>query len=491
MNVMDRIKAAEAASGVDKTENAKPQKVSKLRLNTDEHIKEEVLKRGDGGWQKKVGIGQQEKYQANTALPPVIKLTAETPVATMPPRSFPGKLSKGVPGAFESMPEESETPSKSWSRVEQMEAEQQARMDAEAAQEKHEWDRVARLEAEQQAAMDAEAAMAAKKSKKGAVKGSKQAPVKTNPQSSSRGLSLTGTIPGTSREIDDPVEPRRTSQARRERLASDARRAFVVEETDELEYESPINTGVNREQILFDPEDWAEKKQSRRERRVSSRQQPKTSLTVNENDRNRARSKSPSIRLFRINHDEDENDRYFESRKPAKRSGSRSAQRRSTEAYFSPPPSARRSSSFLWPSFSSSERKSSDDVFDTLRSRPSHARTRSDDRSISGSFVSDLSPRKLEFAEYVAGKRLSTDSLSPQRPRPRPMGFVRSRSHTGHYSEGYTRDKALLRKPDDDEVIEIVDHDWERHEHRHGRHHSSHAKEEPWQVRFITELARR
>ena len=110
---------------------------------------------------------------------------------------------------------------------------------------------------------------------------------------------------------------------------------------------------------------------------------------------------------------------------------------------------------------------------------------------MSGTFASDLSPRKLEFAEYVAGKRLSNSSLSPQKLPPRPMGFVRSRSHTGHYSEGYTRDKSLLRKPDDDEVIEIVDHDWERGERRHSRHNSSHMEDEPWQVRFVTEIARR
>ncbi|KAJ8609302.1 hypothetical protein MRB53_039177 [Persea americana] len=62
-SVRDRIKAAEQASSSDKAQNASnlARRGTKLSLNTDEHIKEEFLRRGDGGWHKKVDIGQHQR----------------------------------------------------------------------------------------------------------------------------------------------------------------------------------------------------------------------------------------------------------------------------------------------------------------------------------------------------------------------------------------------------------------------------------------------
>jgi len=102
--------------------------------------------------------------------------------------------------------------------------------------------------------------------------------------------------------------------------------------------------------------------------------------------------------------------------------------------------------------------------------------------------------KKLEFAEYIAGKRLDHVPQSDPRAKfpQRPLGFVRSHSHTGEYSEGYTRERKLLRKPSgDEEAIEHVEHDWNQ-DKRHRRNSSKHekGKSEPWQVKLLSGIAR-
>ena len=93
-SVRDRIKAAEQAQGIDSAQNVvNPlRRGKKLSLSTDQHIKEEVIRKGDYGWHKRVDIGQHERFVAPSHAP-IIKLTAETPLVATPDQQLPGRVS--------------------------------------------------------------------------------------------------------------------------------------------------------------------------------------------------------------------------------------------------------------------------------------------------------------------------------------------------------------------------------------------------------------
>lgn len=584
-SVRDRIKAAEQASASDNGPNARnlQRRGTKLSLNTDEHIKEEFLRRGDGGWHKRVDIGQHQKFVAPPLVPPVIKLTAETPLVTTPTQQLPGKInlprglemaenaSKGK-ATDKAKPSTSAPVEEEWQRVARLEAEQQEAIDLAEGKTRHEeWDRVAAMEARQQAEMDAAAALAeaekeeaeekAKKATKGkptmkrnkewdnvAAKEAKQqaaidadailadlskdAETKRKADIEAEAMlaefereeAARKKVPGafddepepTTKKSAPPTTPKPEKKAKGgskkdipigrysdlldedviiDEGPSNSRslphekksRAAHVEDEEELHFTKPKLSP--REKILFDPVEYQKKKQARQERRAS-RQQVASEEMIEERPRSRTgATRSPSILLFHVNDDDDHG-----SHSHRKKHRSRSRSNHDHEEYRShdSPDSHRRSSSSLWPSFSNSERRSVGNFLDpSARPRSSHGRTSSDDFSMA-SARSEVSVKKLEAVEYIAGKRLDHIPLSPPKSPSRPAGFVRSRSHTGEYSEGFTHEKKLLRRPsDEDEIVEHVDHDWDRQRRRSSRHSHSKSKDEPWQLKILHEIVRR
>ncbi|KAJ9656380.1 hypothetical protein H2198_004958 [Neophaeococcomyces mojaviensis] len=591
MSVRDRIKAFQ---GDDVSKSYPSRRRSDLlSLKTDESIREPFI-RSNSTADKKVGANQREQSMLQPALPPIIKLTVETPIMTEPKAEFPGtlievesatlELVKDAPDLKPELPQEPfkegfkepETGhpvegDKDWKRVEQIEAEQQAAMDAEAAKSnyddhdrvarmeaeqqaaidaeaaKHgdgdgdgEWDRVAQMEAEQQAAMEA-AATAEKATAKdelhedksssvpgafteynsyentsngqpaeetraetrfdevkanfpATAKEDKQAKPRNQPRATTREVPITRF-----EDLLDPVvekEQRKSPSRNKSHESSKNRHAYVEDDRNAHEHvrQTVKEDLSHRERVLFDPLERAEKKHTRHERRTSRHHSHSERLTVDDHhSKEKTRARSPSIRLIRVNDDDD--DDHHEHRTHTHRSHSRSTSKHDHDEHEHQPRSARHSTNSLWPSFSTTERKS---VTESLGvRRPSHHRTHSDDRHsthTADTSRSEISIGKLEFAEYVAGKKL--DHIPHSAPRDkspaRPMGFVRSHSHTGEYSEGYTREEKLLKKPSGgDETIEHIEHDWEK-EKRHRRNSSRREKEknEPWQVKFLSGIAR-
>lgn len=655
MSVRDRIKAAEQASGIDNAQAARPlvRRGTKLSLNTDEHIKEEFLRRGDGGWHKKVDIGQHQKFVAPPLMPPVIKLTSETPLVTTPTQQLPGKVdlpkafdmgdpapkteiadsvvlspkevSKDIvkevssvkaskdaakpsaTGKAEAVPVEEDwqrvarleaeqqeaidlaegkTRHEEWDRVAALEAAQQAELDAAAilaeaekheadekakskkpvvedkpksapppakekekpsAEERHkEWDDVAAKEAKQQAQMDAEAILAdlakdeaskrkldleaeallaefereeaAKKKVPGAFVDEPEPNVKKAPAPAPAPPKVEGKPKEAPRKqstkdipigrfedlLDEHVvvdeTPPHSRSPPRDRKKS--RSVFVEEEEEEPHNSAPKLSP--REKILFDPIEYQKKKQARHERRTSKQQVKGDHHVVveevEEKPRSHARSvRSPSILLVHVN-DGDDRESHQSSHSHRKKHRSRSRSHQEHEEHSSHHSHShshsqeehRRSSSSLWPSFSNSERRSVSEMLDPLaHPQSSHHHRKSSDNQSTASARSEISVKKLEAVEYIAGKRLDHIPLSPPKSPTRPAGFVRSRSHTGEYSEGFTHDKKLLRKPsNEDEVVDHVDHDWEP-KRKPSKHSRSASKDEPWQLKLLHEIARR
>lgn len=610
-SVRDRIKAAESLQGQDAAQSsASHRRGHRLSLKTDEHIKEEFLRRGDGGWHKKVDIGQQEKFIPRPDLPPVIKLTAETPVVSEPKKKLPGKLAKGktatlesmsvqqqvqlpaadtipqlvdlkttvlptvtvvettdvesdwdrvhrleaeqqaamdaeaaatkpqqptipkeeppaskdvapeIPGAFVSAPDTSGSPhekkEEDWDRVRRLEAEQQASMDAEAAlskaaveeaakDEHADWDRVRKMEAAQQAKMDADAALADEAAD--AFESARQKNGSGSPKA--RPKSKTKDVPiGLFESLLDDDPPKKSPKQASSRVRSHSKVEGVhssheVHTTRSTHARNSRGDLSDREQILFDPLEWEKKQQAKEARRAERKQSRTERLSVDVEHKSRARS--PSIRLVRTEHSDEEDHGHREHREHrqhrersehhGQKSRSRSTHKNESEHTHSPPHSARRSTSSLWPSFSDSTRRSVSDVFEVSshHQHPRHSRTASDAQSTTTT-RSEMSPKNLEFVEYFAGKKVDHVShASPPKSPPRPMGFVRSHSHTGEYTEGYTREKKLLRKPTDEDIFESDDHD---HDHGHknrreSRHHShSHRKDTPWEIKLLQGIAR-
>ncbi|KAJ8609303.1 hypothetical protein MRB53_039178 [Persea americana] len=429
-----------------------------------------------------------------------------------------------------------------WDRVAAMEAQQQAEMDAAAIlaeAEKAEaekskgakaskkkatqWDRVAAREAKQQADMDADAILdelakdkktkrradieaaamlaefekeeAARKRVPGAFDdpfGFGMEPASSSvPKAPKRKESLKAgskkNVPAAKFEdlfdeeviIDEPSSHSRSPV--RERAKSKI--AHISEDEEELLYQKP--KASNREKILFDPVEYQRKKQARQERRASRQLVDE----VEDKPKSRARTaRSPSILLVHVNDD----DRH--AHRSQHRSRSRSNHGHHDRNQRHSPDDHRRSSGSLRPSFSSSTRRSVSDMLDPFMRSPrsSHHRSYSDNHSMA-STRSEISVKKLEAVEYIAGKRLEHLPLSPPKSPSRPAGFIRSRSHTGQYSEGFTHDRKLLRKPsDEDEVIDHVHHDWESpKQRRQSRHSHSRSKDEPWQLKILHEIVRR
>lgn len=441
-SVRDRIAALQGSDKGHTSSSQTARRGHKLSLKTDEHIKEEFLRRGDGGWSKQVGIGQHQRFMAPPSMP-FIKVTSETPVVAKPEKELPGKLPRGVPGAFEPIPEihepkpEASGPSLAEQRLTEKEKE------------------------------DAE--------KQGV------------PISKYESL-LSG---------EEEAYPSRRGNSRdRSRTAS--RKAYVEDHDEAHEAEEEISP---REKVIFDPVAWnghdedekhSRTKHRRRKSYQRERGDSRGALDDPVQDQFRARSRSSRPRSERQSHSYHEEGAHHEHPRRKHSSRSRSRREHHVDAPHSPPHSppgnARRSSHSLWPSFAQSERRSLSDIFETasIRPRSSHSRTRSDVSTSSAH--TELSPKKLEFAEYIAGKKLEHLPNTPLKLPPKPMGYVRSRSSTGEYSEYYTREKRLLRKPSEDEIVGHLEHDRGRRE----RHSSWHDRKEaePWQVKIMQGIAR-
>ena len=437
-SVRDRIAALQ---GSDKGHSTPPtaRRGHKLSLKTDEHIKEEFLRRGDGGWSKKVDIGQQQPFMAPPSMP-FIKVTAETPVVPKPKDELPGKLPKDVPGSFESIAEAPEPRASGPSLAEQRSVEQQ---------------------------------------KEDANK--QDVPV-------SKYESL----------LDEEVEEDQTSQARDRSRSRTAPRKAYVEDHDEG-HETEVNL-TRRERVIFDPvsrklhkdeENRSRSKQQRRKSYQHERRENHAGVDVQVEEQSRARSRSSRPQIKIHNHFqtvEDANHEHHKRRPSRSRSRHEDHSEASHSQSQSSPESARRSSSSLWPSFSQQERRSLSEIFDTASTRPrsSHSKTRSEVSTTSTR--TEISPKKLEFAEYVAGKKLDHLPKVPLKPPQKPLGYVRSRSSNGEYSEYYTREKRLLRKPDENEIIEHLGHDRGRKERLPSWH--ADGENEPWQVKIMQGIAR-
>lgn len=440
-SVRDRIAALQGNDKRHTGGSPTARRGHKLSLKTDEHIKEEFLRRGDGGWSKQVDIGQHQRFMAPTSMP-FIKVTSETPVVAKPEKELPGKLPREVPGAFEPIPEihEPKPEASGPSLAEQRSAEKE------------------KEDAEKQ-----------------------DVPI-------SKYESLLS-------EEEDAHPPRRGHSRDRNRTAS--RKAYIEDHYEAHEAEEEIGP---REKAISDPVVWnghdEDEKHSRtkhRRRKSHQRERRESGGALDDPFQDqlhtRSRSRPRSERQSHSHHEEGTHHGH-----PRRKHSSRSRSRHEHHVDMphspphSPPENPRRSSHSLWPSFARSERRSMSDIFETasIRPRSSHSRTRSDVSTISTH--NDLTPRKLEFAEYIAGKKLEHLPNTPLKPPPKPMGYVRSRSSTGEYSEYYTREKRLLRKPSEDEIVGHLEHDRGRRE----RHPSWNDRKgaEPWQVKIMQGIAR-
>lgn len=464
-SVRDRIKAAEAAQGGAKGDSSNnPRRGQKLALNTDEHIKEEFLRRGDGGWSKKVDIGQQAAYVAPTPVP-FIKVTLDTPVVESKAPKLPGKLS----GHFASVSEEQE--------------------------------------GDQSSVPSREKARKVPTEHKDQAKSTGNPPVIIEP--------LTATIDPAKREVEpEYAENTLKSRSRKgsRRGSSKSRHATVEDHVDSHDEQH------SDEAIDFHDVDWnggqaGSKSPSKRRTRRSSRQErPLLEEVVPRKDAPRPRSRvsrsksaqrehsSSRSKSTHRDHHED-HDRDASANPNIRRSSSRSGSthRDASESHHSPPSSARRSSHTLWPSFSHSERRSVGDILDTssIRSKSPRPRASSTHSATSVRTDNTSASKTIGIAEYIAGQKLehvTSAPLSPPLPA-RPLGFVRSKSSSGEYSEYYTRDKHILRKPDDDEVFESIDeHHKVRLEHRNshggGGHERRKSDSTPWQVKLMQGIAK-
>lgn len=463
-SVRDRIKAAEAAQGTardDAASNAR--RGHKLSLKTDEHIKEEFLRRGDGGWSKKVDIGQQDAYVAPPAVP-FIKVTLETPIVESKEPTIPGKLHKNH---FASISEEKEG-DETFSPTKQMPG-----------------------------------GMPAERPKQ--EESQKSPPVIVEPP--------TATIDPDKREIhpeyaEDTLPTRKKKSS--SRRGSGSRQARVEDYDDPRDDEGDT--------VHFRDVDWSgseapSRTPSKRRHRKSSRQERPLLEEITDHEKphdwsrpsrsksaHRERDASQSKFAHRDHHDRDNHAESHGSPK-IRRSSSRagSTHGHASEAQHPPPTSARRSSSTLWPSFSQSERRSVGDILETSSIRSKSPRPRAHSAHSAASVRTDdtSTSRTLGAAAYFAGSKLENVATAPLSPpiEKRPLGFVRSKSSSGEYSEYYTRNKYILRRPDDDEVFESID---DHHKvnlerprgHDEGKHERRKSDSTPWQVKLMQGIAK-
>lgn len=439
-SVRDRIAALQGSDQGHNGGSPTARRGHKLTLKTDEHIKEEFLRRGDGGWSKNVDIGQQQPFMAPPSMP-FIKVTSETPTVPKPEKALPDKLPKNVPGSFEPIDEGQEPRASGPPLAEQRLSEKE------------------KVESEE-----------------------KDVPI-------SKYESLLD-------EADDDRPPAKARDRSRSRAAP--RKAYVEDHEEIQEAAEGVSP---REKVIFDPvarnghdeeEPHSRPKHRRRKSYQRERSERHTAVDDASEDQHRARSRSSRPRSEHHRHSHNGGEVHQEQRRPKHSSRSRSRHEDYTNAPHSPPhtspKNAHRSSHTLWPSFSQSERRSMSDILDTasIRPRSSHSKTRSDISTTSTH--TELSPKKLEFAAYMAGKKLDHTASAPLKPLPKPMGYVRSRSSTGEYSEYYTRERRLLRKPSEDEIIEHIGYDRGRKERRSSGHVKGEAA--PWQVKIMQGIAR-
>lgn len=533
-SVRDRIRAAEAAQGGEKGHSSSHRhRGHKLALNTDEHIKEEFLRRGDGGWSKKVDIGQQEAYVPPPDVP-FIKVTLETPIVESKSPSLPGKLPKS---AFESISEENEGETRAPGAV------SSAPVPPAAA------------EATSSSAPPLVTVEDKGKAKeKGMEDGStRKSEAKTAPAPAPKSVSVPEVTPEPAKKKLEPAkeqpkiviskeedEPRPKSESAVPTIDPAKREVHPEYAEDTMHRSTPSRSGSRRRSskkhlharvddhydshdeehqrgLDFHDVDWSGSGSRTPSRASSKRRHRKSSSTRDERpileyigddsehlSRSRSKSAHREYSEHHVHHEHRSHSRHSHHshaevpsspriHKSSSRSGS--THRHGSESHHSPPSSARHSSNTLWPSFSSSERRSVSDMLDpgSIRSKPPRPRTHS-----TSSIRTDTTTtsKAVEFAEYFAGQKLEHTVSVPLSPpiKQRPLGFVRSKSSTGEYHEYYTRDKYLLRKPDEDVVFEVHEDQKIHIEHRrHGSHGGNERKKEddtPWQVKLMQGIAR-
>lgn len=463
-SVRDRIKAAETAHGGGKSHGSgHVRRGHKLALNTDEHIKEEFLRRGDGGWSKKVDIGQQEAFVPSASVP-FIKVTLETPVVENHEPKIPGKLPKSQ---FESISEEQEG-------------------DAPPAASK-----------DKAKGVHSEAAES--------VEPQQETPIIVGPPSA--------TIDPTKRETEpeyaeDTLRTRSRGGSRRRSSKSLHARVDDYEESHNGEHSDDAGEAIDFHNVDWSGSHTTPKSPSkRRHRRSSTRAERAVLEEVDGHETPRPRSRSSRSKSAHREHSSsrsksmhrEHEEHHSEGpasphiHKSLSRSGS--THRHTSESHHSPPTSARHSSHTLWPSFSQTERRSVSEMLETSSMRSKSPRPRASSSHSTTSVRTDDTFRTIEMAEYFAGHKLEHVPSAPLSPpsKERPLGFVRSKSSTGEYTEYYTRDKHILRKPDDDEVFEHTDDHKIKLEHRHSYHGSGERKKNdatPWQVKLMQGIAK-
>lgn len=462
-SVRDRVKAAEAAQGGAKGDtSSNPRRGQKLALNTDEHIKEEFLRRGDGGWSKKVDIGQQEAFVPSASVP-FIKVTLETPVVESKDPKLPGKLPKSH---FASISEEQEG------------------VEASAS---------SKQKSKEVLIEDAEP-----------NESQRSPPIIVEPP--------TATIDPGKREVhpeyaEDTLHSRSRNWTRRRSSKSRHARVEDYNDSNSDRHSSDGNDGED-----LDGSRGPSRSPSKRRQRRSSRQERPLLEEVTSEETSRARSRGSRSKSAQREHSStrsksaprDHDEKHSHAGIPAsadiRRSSSRSGSthRTKSESHHSPPTSARQSSNTLWPSFSRSERRSMGDIFETgsIRSKSPRPRANSTHSATSVRTDDTSASKTIGIAEYFAGGKLEHVTNAPLSPpmKDRPLGFVRSKSSSGEYSEYYTREKHILRKPEDDEVFEsIEEHHKVRLEHRNSHHRDGERKKSdatPWQVKLMQGIAK-
>ncbi|KAJ9651292.1 hypothetical protein H2198_009414 [Neophaeococcomyces mojaviensis] len=466
-SVRDRIRAAELArqqAEAGSSSPISPRRGFKIALKSDEHVKEEFLKRGDGGWTKNVNIGQMTPFAIPKTVPAIQVTKVGAPVAEkrVP---LPGKIT--VPGAFETNDVLQDDP------VPFTKAKKSVPKTVEPVPEAE------------------EAPLIEITPSKTAEPASRPPRIQIPSASTSRSMTFDvgenskKRVKGRSRSREPPAAA--SSKHRISAITKKSRE--LVDDEDEVKSELR--------------EDRQAKKGNQRPPRPASKREERLSVHYTDDDEEQytARSRSPS----RSRHseevateesaDEPADEPADESPRNHRRLSPHSHKHPSDEHLTAADIPQRRSSHSLWPSFSRSGRRSTTGLTEGMpkpRSKSTHSTTNPDDHSIAEK--PPHSPRKeIGFMEYVSGKKL--DHLPDATMRPKPserMGYVRSKSSTGRYSEHFTRDKRLLRKPDEDEFLEYSDYDRQR-KSRHGSWHdvAHQRKDEPWQVKLARGLVKR
>jgi len=447
-SVRDRIRAAELARQQAEGDSSSPNSSRlgpKFALKSNEHVKEEVLKRGDGGWTKNMNIGQTTPFAIPKAIPAIQVTKVKTSVVDKK-KQLPGRIT--VPGAFEAN----------------------------------------ELEEEKVAPLP-KAGVLTSNARKGSVKTGPKSPKTTDPALKPKAKPTKAPL-GFQRASTSSTKlaPIIVTAESNERARSQSRGQGPTSATSPADNKSVLpkafkgTVRVRAKPVLTKPPDSKTRKKVNHNQKPPSpttKRKERTNLLDLDEDSQQDHLTTPLQPHPRSNHSEQSTDNELvDGPSQTHQRPSIQPHKHSSDSHLNISQTPRRSSSSFWPSFSPSKRRSP-----SIQPKPA------DDSSILDKPLPSPSPSKeISFMEYASGKKLDTTYPPDTSPKLKPserLGYVRSRSSKGGYSEHFTRDKRLLRRPSDDEVLEYYsDHSRER------RRDAATKKrgDEPWGVKLARGL---